>query len=106
MIAEDWVDAAIRARAEWVRGTSRDSPTFVTELPEYQQSDRDGQWKRYEFHVFRLDLVNLDLILSDKVDWLTPAEFLDLDRRPLSKTARDIVSGVQAATQLHNKPFP
>src|SRR5260370_21720569 len=50
---EDWLDTAARAGAEYLGRTC--TPVFLfDDQGEFQQSDRDGQWKRYHFHVFRV----------------------------------------------------
>jgi len=104
---EEWIDAAIRARTECVPGTSTIAPVFQLCIPEYQQSDRDGEWKRYEFHVFKTALANPYAVgPGGRTEWLTPAELLNPQRCPISKTARDIVRQAQAEANLRGQPFP
>jgi hypothetical protein len=92
-VTEEWEDTAIRARAEALQGTTTGTPRFLFEIPEYQQSDRDGQWKRFHFRVFRFDFDGAATVLAHLPhEWLTREEILDARRRPISKTARDIVA--------------
>jgi hypothetical protein len=92
--AEEWLDAAARAAAEWLGRTC--VPEFVfDDKGDYQQSDRDGTWKRYHFQVFRLRLQEEPKLVNGAVtEWLTAAEFLD--RRPISNTARYLIKRLQA----------
>jgi hypothetical protein len=104
---EDWEDAAIRARSEYIPGTTTDSPRFLLEIPEYQQSDRDGKWKRFRFSVYKMAVPeNIASLTGLNCVWLSTDEFLDARRRPISKTARDIVNQVKAQAELVGTEFP
>lgn len=118
-IDEKWGDAAARAAAEWLGQTSTTPPRFPFEdanrqqggvglkIAEYQQSDRDGIWKRYHFRVFRLSLDG-DAALSGSgmTEWLTFEQFHDKARRPISETARFLLARVQGEAKLAGKVFP
>jgi len=95
---EDWLDAAARAGTEWLGRTC--SPEFLfDDKGGYQQSDRDGQWKRYHFQVFRLALEGQPALVNGAItEWLTPAEFFE--RRPISPTARYLIGKLQEENLL------
>lgn len=89
---EDPRVAAARAASE-VLGRS----LTADELPEeparepvrFQQGDRTGEWRRYEFHVYKITLSgNVRLAEGVIAEWLTRLELLDKGREPISKTAR------------------
>jgi hypothetical protein len=104
---EDWDDAAVRAETECFPGTRLDAPSFLLEIPEYQQSDRDGAWKRYRFRVHRRELADNPAPRAGlNIEWLTPDEWLDVNRRPISKTARDVIRQVVADARLRGAVFP
>lgn len=97
---EAWIDAAARAAAEWLGRTV----TGLTELPlppdtePYHQSDRTGQWTRYTFQVFRLELDPNDEPLPGAVtQWLTREQLLDESRRPISPTLRHVLQALDQA---------
>lgn len=96
--AEDWLDAAARAGAEWLGSTC--SPELLFEdNGDYQQSDRDGQWKRYHFQVFRLSIEGEPRLATGAIaEWLKPAEFFE--RRPISPTARYLIGKLQEENLL------
>jgi hypothetical protein len=95
---EDWLDAAARAGAEWLGRTCEPKPV-LDELGEYQQSDRDGTWKRYHFRVFRVSVEGVpDLVPGAIAEWLTPAELLG--RRPVSPTARHVIAKLRENGKL------
>jgi len=104
---EEWLDAAIRARAECLRGTSTVPPQHVPGEPillpgepplyvdpaDFRQSSRDHEWKRYTYQLFSAQFNATDeLVDPARCEWLTPAEFADPRRRPISKTARELVA--------------
>ena len=92
---EAWLDAAARAAGEWLGCTFTTAPEFKADLPEYQQSDRDGSWKRYRFQIFQMDLAPGDEIRPGAIaEWLTKAEILDPNRRPISPTARNLIAKI------------
>jgi hypothetical protein len=89
---ESWLDAAARAAGEWLGCTFTTDPKLIAEFPEYQQSDRDGTWKRYRFQIFRMDLAPGDEIRPGAIaERLTKDEILDPNRRPISSTARNLI---------------
>jgi hypothetical protein len=96
--AEDWNDAAARAAAECLGRTCE--PEFLLDVPgEYQQSDRDGAWKRYNFQVFQLTLADQpDLVPGVVAEWLSPKEVLNC--RPISPTARFVIGKLQEAGRI------
>ena len=93
---EPWENAAARAAAEWLGQSLTEPLTDLGEVPEFQQSDRDGKWKRYRLRAFLLELVAEHAIPPMRiVEWLTPDQIVDENRRPISPTARHIVSHFQ-----------
>jgi hypothetical protein len=90
---EDWIDAAARAGAEWLGATCM--PEFLFEdAGEFQQSERDGNWKRYHFQVFRIAMKNEQPLAPATItEWLTPTEWHN--RRPVSPTARYLIGKLQ-----------
>lgn len=98
---EEWEDAAVRAAAEWLRGTTTAKPVPAGDLPEFQQSDRDGKWKRYHLKAFILEVESLDAIRpTAHTQWLTAEQFLDETRRPISPTARHAIAELQLARKI------
>jgi hypothetical protein len=95
---EEWIDAAARAAAEWLGRTC--VPQFVwDDVGEYQQSDRDGQWKRYHFQVFRVPVEGDRAMVPGTItEWLTPTDFLE--RRPISASARYVLGRLQEQERL------
>jgi hypothetical protein len=95
---EDWLDAAARAGAECLGRTC--APDLVLDnIGEWNQSDRDGAWKRYQFQVFKLSVSDpAALVPGTAVEWLTPTEILN--RRPISPTARYVIGKLQEAGKL------
>jgi hypothetical protein len=89
---EAWVEAAARAVGECLGTTFTQPPGLLADLAEFHQGDRDGVWKRYHFQVFQLPLLTGQQHATGAVtEWLTPAEILDPERRPISPTARSLV---------------
>jgi hypothetical protein len=104
---EEWIEAGARAAAEWLGTTVTGLTALNADLPPYQQSDRDGIWKRYDFRLFRLGLPAGCQPRGDVItQWLSVAEFLDEDRRPISKTARHIVAALNSSAKLAGGVFP
>ena len=94
---EDWRDAAGRAVAEWFGITIKGITKLVAEIPPYQQSDRDGAWKRYTFQIYQVSVgPNRLPIAGARTEWLTVDEFLDKERRPISPTARHLMGELNA----------
>jgi hypothetical protein len=95
---EDWLDAGARAAAEYL-GQTCEPELLLDNIDEYQQSDRDGAWKRYHFQVFRISLADQpELVAGAIAEWLTPEEVLN--RRPISLTARYLVGKLQEVKKL------
>jgi hypothetical protein len=91
-------DAAARAAAEWL-GRTCDPEPLLDDPGEFQQSDRDGTWRRYHFQAFRVPVKgHPDLVPGAVGEWLTPDEFLT--RRPISPTARQLIGKLQEAGKL------
>ena len=104
---EPWIEAAARAAAEWLAITVTGLAPLNADVPHYQQSDRNGVWKRYEFRVFRLPLPAICQPRSDAViQWLTVDDWLNEDRRPISQTARHILRALAANAELTGNAFP
>lgn len=94
---EDWEDTALRAASEWLGGTTRAKPEALGQVPEFQQSDRDGKWKRYHTEAFRLEIEDdLGPAPGKSTEWLVVDDVLDEDRRPISPTARHVVAELRA----------
>src|SRR5262249_49514358 len=95
---EDWLDAAARSGAEWLGRTCH--PDFVfDDKGQYQQSVRDGQWKRDHFQVFRVALEGEPRLVNGAIaEWLTASDFSD--RRPISPTARYVIGKLQEESLL------
>jgi hypothetical protein len=90
---EEWEDAALRAAVEWMGRTTTQKPEFVLDFAEFQQSDRDEKWKRYHVQAYQIELgKDVTPPPSRITEWLTAEEFLDEKRRPISPTARHVVS--------------
>ncbi len=93
---EGWDHAATRAAAEALGCTLTVEPGELGELPEFQQSDRDGAWKRYRLQAFLFKHDSIPDVHPVRVhEWLTPDQILDEARRPISPTARHVVSELQ-----------
>jgi hypothetical protein len=98
---EEWEDAAIRAAAEWMGRTTTKRPEFLSEVGEFQQSDRDGKWKRYHLRAFRLQVDDSVNPPSAKIaEWLRAEDFVDEKRNPISPTARHIIAELQLAGRI------
>jgi ADP-ribose pyrophosphatase YjhB (NUDIX family) len=98
---EAWEDAAMRAAAEWTGRTSTRKPELILDLAEFQQSDRDGQWKRYHLQAFRIAVDDdFKLPAGSTAEWLTADDLLDEQRRPISPTARHIVAELRLEGKL------
>jgi hypothetical protein len=103
---EDWVEAAARAAAEWLGCTSTTPPQFLADIAEWRQGDRDGVWKRYHFQVFKVELKEGDETSAGAIcEWLSPDQFLDENRRPISPTARHLIKELQDQAQLQGRSF-
>jgi hypothetical protein len=107
---EDWRDAAARAAAEILGRTLAPPemiPTRVLDMPDYEQSDRDGIWKRYHFQVFKVQLGEIvGLVDGSMSEWLTRAELRDEDRRPISPTARALAKELDALAVIGKNSIP
>lgn len=105
---EEWIDAAARAAAEWLGRTSTTDPKHLSDtVPEFHQSDRDGRWKHYRFQVFQVSLEEGREPRSGAVaEWLTPEQFLDEERRPISPTARYLIGKLKGEAILQGRAFP
>lgn len=94
---EKWEDTATRAAAEWLGRTLVVTPDPLGEIGEFQQSDRDGKWKRYHLRAYRLEVdPDIQPRASAPTEWLLPAQILDTARGPISPTARHIVAELRA----------
>lgn len=104
---EDWSDAAVRARAECVSGTTTEVPRQLFTEHEFQQSDRDGKWKSFVFSAYLIRL-DTDAAISGQArcEWLSLPEFLDENRRPISKTARHVLVRAAAEAKSRGIDFP
>jgi hypothetical protein len=94
---ERWIEAAARAAAEWLGRTCE--PEFLDEFGEWQQSDRDGIWKRYNLQCFRVPVEDEPRLVAGAIaEWLTPADFLS--RLPISPTARHVIAKLKEGGKL------
>ena len=98
---ERWADAAARNVSEWMEDSALSPPVQLMTIEGYRQSDRDLVVKEYRFEVFTTTVPDGQPLLPDSVaEWLTPAEFRDVHRRPISPTARFLVQTLQNAGKL------
>ncbi len=98
-IEESLDTTALRATTEVLGRPLRPSqmPTRLNvAVPPYSRSGRDGQWKRYQHHVFvmRIDGTPNPLDGHSAV-WLTPNEIET--NEPMSPTVRDILRAIPFA---------
>ena len=87
--AEDWLAAATREAAEKLGRTfaPNELPVSLLQETEYKQSDVDGIWKMYCFHIFRLPVPSGTICARNvNGEWLTPGDFRK--RVPISGTAK------------------
>ena len=104
---EEWDHAATRAAAEWLAKTFLGAPAFCIDAPEWEQGDRDGRVKRYSFKVYELILdEDQELIHGAHAEWLTPKEFFQKDRQPVSPTAKTLLKELMAQSELQGNQFP
>jgi hypothetical protein len=90
---EDWADAAARAAAEWLGTTIHLVSEPLPKGIQIQRSGRDGRLKHYRFHVFPVFLQMAPKLVEGAVaEWLVPTDFLDSTRRPISDTARTLLT--------------
>ncbi len=95
---EDWIDSGARAAAECL-GRTCQPELLLDNIGEYQQSDRDGTWKRYQFQVFKVALSDPPALVPGAIaEWLAPGEILS--RRPISMTTRYLIGKLQEAGKL------
>ena len=77
------------------------------EIREFKESDRDGKWKSYDYHVFRQRFQEVPpLATSANVEWLSPEDIADPNRRPVSKTCREVVARAKAHCSDLGMAFP
>jgi hypothetical protein len=90
--------AAARVAAE-IMGRSfppEEFPKPLLDIKGYEQSDADGVWKLYEFHVFTLKLSEgVRLGPGIIAEWMTPKELQS--REPVTHTARFVLSRIKEA---------
>lgn len=109
---EEWRDAAARAAAECLGRTF--GPRDIPEQPDliladFQQSDRDGIWKRYHFQVFQIRLPKKAEALDEIIAEWHPVEVFLLDekrRQPISKTAYRLIKELSQIVSLGGRQFP
>ena len=98
---ESWVEAAVRNVAENLGRTLTDEPNLLLKISDYLQSDRDQVVKHYRFHVFGICVDDKSALVPGAVgQWLSPADFLDQKRRPISPTARFLVDSLKNEGKL------
>ena len=85
---ESALDAAVRAAVEMIGvplAPDRLPKAIEADIGPYQQSGRDGQWKRYEFHLFGMKLTEEPKPLHGHTAiWLKPEEIRT--HQPISPT--------------------
>ena len=92
IMSEPWEEAAIRNIVEWFGKTTTAAPKQLIEIHGFRQSDRDLVVKDYYFQIFEVNLPDDHPLLKTVVaEWLSPEQFLDVKRRPISPTARCII---------------
>ena len=94
------MDAAVRAAVE-VLGAPLSIDRFPkpveTDIPPYQQSGRDGQWKRYKFHLYSMKIAfDPKPLPGHSAVFMKPEEFAT--HQPLSPTMTVIVKALDPAT--------
>ena len=90
---EDWEDAAARAAAEWLQRILIGELEHLLDVEDYLQGDEDGRWQRYHFKVYRVVVGDSEKLPEGAiVTWLTADQFADPNYRPISTTARHIIS--------------
>jgi hypothetical protein len=94
------LDAALRAAAEVLgRPHPEGALTAVdADLQPFQQSERDGRWKRYTYRVFALTLAAGEEprpVPGHHAAWLKPDELGDA--HPVSPTVAHILGGIEAS---------
>lgn len=90
---EELKDAAVRAVSEDIGRTIAMPAEFLVDLDVRQQSDRDGKYKDYHYHVFRFAFDTLpELRLGKPSQWLTTDQVLDANRGPITASARTILT--------------
>ncbi len=66
-------------------------PEFLCKIPNFDQTDHDGAWRRYSMRVFVLAFEDQpDLAHGATTEWLTVEDLADEKRRPISPTARRV----------------
>lgn len=120
---EPWKNAAARAASEALgvifcpEGHDGAQCESILSLPFEQrlitariaQSDRDGEIKAYQFHIYELPFVDNDrpqMVPGSVTTWLTSEQILDTNLRPISFTARSIVGALQGVAKAQGKRFP
>lgn len=69
------------------------------DVPPYQQSGRDGAWKRYRYHLFATRLeIDPHPLPGHAAVWLTPAEWAT--HEPVAPTARHVLAVASLADVL------
>jgi hypothetical protein len=94
------MDAAVRAAVE-VLGAPLSVDRFPkpveTDIPPYQQSSRDGQWKRYKFHLFSMKIAfDPRPLPGHTAVWLKPEELKT--HQPISPTMTAILGALDKGT--------
>ncbi len=88
--------AAARVAAE-VLGCSfrpKDFPRALVSIKGFEQSDADGVWKLYEFHVFGLKLRKEKRLVPGLIaEWMSPKEILSCE--PVTRTARYLLQRLE-----------
>jgi len=110
--SEDWRDTALRAAYECLGRPTRISGPLSgnaepIEIAGFSQGDREGLWKHYRFHVYRVTLEKGEEAASgQQAIWLSVDQFLDPTFGPISPTARNVIREVQARAKLAGASFP
>ncbi len=103
---ESWEHAASRAIAENIGKTVVGLKPLVSLLG-FQQSDRDGAIKEYDYQAFRFDLPDgIEPIAGLITEWLTIEEWLDPRRAPISPTAVNLLKQAEGESNLGGQSFP
>jgi hypothetical protein len=97
---ESPLDAAIRESVEVLSvPLAPDSlPERIdAEVPPYQQSGRDGLWKRYNFNVYGMTIkFNPRSLAGHEAVWLAPEQILT--HQPISPTTSHVINSVSMLT--------
>jgi hypothetical protein len=99
--SESWEDAAARNLVEWWGSQVVQRPAHLLEVKAFRQSDRDLLVKNYHFQIYGAIVEEGQSLRPGlKAQWLSPEDFQDIHRRPISPTARHLINMLKDAGKL------